>query len=130
MTGEGPIRQDIEEHMATHLPCRSWCPRCIAGKAVSDPRRKKGEGPGSVPTVSIDYAFMVSGQDQEYEGDQHPLLVMEDDATKAISTHTMPRKGPDDYAVSRLAQDIKRRGHRIIRCKSDQEAAILALNRN
>ena len=30
---EGPPRDELEAHMATHVPFRSWCPYCIMGKA-------------------------------------------------------------------------------------------------
>ena len=53
-----PSRQEIEDHMATHMPFRSWCPFCVAGKAVSSGHHRKLEGPGMVSVVSIDYAFM------------------------------------------------------------------------
>ena len=52
-----PNAQEVEDHMATHMPFRSWCPYCVAGKAVSDPHRKN-DGRGTVPIVSLDYAFM------------------------------------------------------------------------
>ena len=112
--------------MATHVPFRSWCPFCVAGKAVSDPHQKKMEGPGSVPVISIDYAFMGLGQHED-DGSQNPILVMEDDTTKVITAHMMPRKGPDEYATSRIAQDIRGLGYRKIILKSDQEPAIVAL---
>ena len=28
-----PSRQEVEEHMKTHIPYRSWCPHCVRGKA-------------------------------------------------------------------------------------------------
>ena len=52
---------------------------------------------------------------------------MEDDTTKAVIAHMVPRKGPDEHAVARVAQDIKNFGYRKIIFKSDQEPAILAL---
>ena len=32
IVGEGAIKHDIEEHMATHVLFRSWCPFCVAGQ--------------------------------------------------------------------------------------------------
>ena len=52
---------------------------------------------------------------------------MEGDKTKVSTAHMLPRKGPGEYAVSRLVQDIERLGHRRIVFKSDQEPARLAL---
>ena len=51
------------------------------GKAVSDPHYQRSEGPGMIPVISIDFAFMGSGQ-YEDEGNQNPLVIMEDDTTK------------------------------------------------
>ena len=28
-----PSKREIEEHMVTHIPFRSWCPHCVRGKA-------------------------------------------------------------------------------------------------
>ena len=105
---------------------------------MSSGHHRKPEGPGLVPIVSIDYAFMGKGQvdnegvgaggDDDADADaQNPLIVMEDDATKAVIARMVPRKGPDEHAVARVAQDIKNFGYRKIIFKSDQEPAILAL---
>ena len=58
---DAPSKQEIEEHMATRMPFRSWCPFCVAGKAVSSGHHHKPEGPGSAPIISIDYASMGKG---------------------------------------------------------------------
>ena len=42
-TPEGPTQREIEEHMANHIPFRSWCPFCVAGKAVSGPHNARTE---------------------------------------------------------------------------------------
>ena len=68
-TPEGPSQKEIEEHMANHIPFRSWCPFCVTGKAVSGPHQARTEGQGQIPVVSIDYAYMGSGQDGE-DGNQ------------------------------------------------------------
>ena len=59
---DAPSKREIEERMATHMPFRSWCPFCVAGEAVNSGHRRNPEGPGLVPIVSIDYAFMGKGQ--------------------------------------------------------------------
>ena len=82
-----------------------------AGNAVSDPHHQRSEGPGMIPVISIDYAFMGSGQHED-EGSQNPILIMEDDTTKTITAHSAPRKGPDEYSVNRLAQDIRGLGYK------------------
>ena len=37
---ELPSQAEIEEHMLTHVPFRSWCKFCVLGKSVSNPHRK------------------------------------------------------------------------------------------
>ena len=31
-----PTRQQIEDHRVDHLPYRSWCPECVAGRATGE----------------------------------------------------------------------------------------------
>ena len=38
-----PTPKEIEEHNATHLPFRSWCPYCVTGKAQDRPHRMRKE---------------------------------------------------------------------------------------
>ena len=38
-----PSKQEIEEHNITHLPYRSWCPHCVAGRGLSTPHRSSDE---------------------------------------------------------------------------------------
>ena len=58
-----PSQEEVDAHMVSHVPCRSWCPHCVAGQA--QPRhhvkRDQGEDTG-IPTVSLDYMFMSSGE--------------------------------------------------------------------
>ena len=113
-----PIAQEVEDHMATHMPFRSWCPYCVASKAVSDPHRKK-DGLGTVPIVSLDYAFMGAGDDASDSG-QIPIIVIEDDTSNAVFAHMVPRKCYDEHSISRIAQDVRSLGYRRIILKSDQ----------
>ena len=32
-----PTKAEVEAHEFTHLPYRSWCAHCVAGKGVSSP---------------------------------------------------------------------------------------------
>ena len=45
-----PSKQEIEDHMATHMPFRSWCPFCVAGKAVSAGHHRKPDGARGGPS--------------------------------------------------------------------------------
>ena len=36
-----PSREEIRIHGATHLPFRSWCAECVAGRAKDDAHHKR-----------------------------------------------------------------------------------------
>ena len=37
-----PSQQEVDEHMMTHIPFRSWCPHCIRGKKQSPATQEEG----------------------------------------------------------------------------------------
>ena len=39
MRGKEPYQEEYEAHMRTHFPFRKWCPHCVKGKRIDDPRR-------------------------------------------------------------------------------------------
>ena len=80
------------------MPFRSWCPFCIKGRAGAAWHRKREEASGNVPVISIDYAFMGRGMEEDEESG-NPILVMKDRRSKAVMAHMMPRKGTDPYAI-------------------------------
>jgi hypothetical protein len=53
-----PTKAEIEEHEATHLPFRSWCPCCVAGRRDNPPHRRREDEERQVPEVTMDYAFV------------------------------------------------------------------------
>ena len=64
-----PTRKEIQEHVLTHLPPRSWCRHCLRERETSLPHfRSKTEGEHVVPTVSIDYFFMGPSGQEEAQG--------------------------------------------------------------
>ena len=64
-----PRREEIQEHVLTHLPPRSWCRHCLRETGTSFPHfRSKTEGEHVVPTVSIDYFFMGPSGQEEAQG--------------------------------------------------------------
>ena len=58
-----PSQEEVEEHMLTHLPYRSWCPHCVRGKAKGKPHKRRKQEDKEVPTVALDYMFMHELQD-------------------------------------------------------------------
>ena len=58
---EEPTKEEIEEHLATHLPMKPWCELCLAAKSKQDHAPTYGdvkyEDPGE-PCIQMDYMFM------------------------------------------------------------------------
>ena len=111
---ETRMKQEIADHLPLHLPYRSWCPECVAGRGVSSPHVTSTEEPLGV-TISIDYCFM-SQQDEE-----------SDNVLKAIWALPAQNKGAVPYVIEWLVGVLDTAGYRgeNISLKSDQEPAIV-----
>ena len=126
-----PSQDEVDEHMLTHLPFRSWCPHCVRGKAKGKPHRKQTGTTKEIPTVSLDYMFMHGNQEEDEERGM-PILVVKDEPKEGTGTgmvfaYAVPQKGVQPYAVKKLAETIGQLGHPEIVLKSDGEPAIVAL---
>ena len=54
-----PTQEEVERHSTTHVPFRSWCVFCVAGKAKANPHFKRNaETVQGENVVSLDYAFI------------------------------------------------------------------------
>ena len=62
-----PSQSEVDNHMTTHLPYRSWCPHCVRGKSKGRPHHRAAREGKSVPTVAIDYMFMHESQNENEE---------------------------------------------------------------
>jgi len=136
-----PTQEEVEKHNVTHLPFRSWCPCCVAGKAKSEPHRTKDpDRPMGTNIVSIDYAFLnkqdevvLSDEEDEVpkEGETKktlPTLVLRDRRTKYVAAMVVPRKGDHPYTVDRVGKYLREVfGYKRVIIKSDQERAIKKL---
>ena len=140
-----PSEEEVQRHNATHVPYRSWCPYCVAGKAKAPPHNKSQEVLTGQHLVQIDYMFLNDREDksskpnlgiikedeqteEQEEVDTMPVLVLRDRETKYMTARVMPRKGPHPHAVRRLGQDLtKILGYNRVFIKSDQEEAIKKL---
>ena len=125
-----PSREEVERHMATHLPYRSWCPHCVRGKSGSKPHRVN-QRMHEIPTVALDYMFMHSNQGEQEERGM-PIMVTKDllncgKGTGMISASVLIQKGVCGQAIRKLSSEIGKLGHPEIVLKSDGEPAIVAL---
>ena len=119
-----PTNEEIRIHEVTHVPYRSWCPCCVAGRGKSDFHLKRDEEDKAVAGVHVDYWFLRD----EKGGESTPVLVAKDDSTKAFSAHIAFQKGNVEWVADRVVEDIDKFGHSANVClKSDQELALVDL---
>ena len=128
----GPIQEEFEEHMRTHIPFRNWCEFCVNGKSKNDPRKSSaGEerslGEEGVPTVGIDYTFPRMEKDKRGTEEGMPIIVMKNSKDKWTSAFIVPQKGVCDYAVGAVSREIQNAGYNRVIFKSDQEPALKEL---
>ena len=84
-----PTSEEVRLHNLTHMPPRSWCHHCVAGKGVELDSHLSQRSPGCVPCVHADYMFM---GEKESQGTT-PILVIKDDVQKSVSVNVVPSKG-------------------------------------
>ena len=120
-----PTKAERDAHEATHLPFRSWCAECVAGRRDNPPHLRRQEEERQVPEVMLDYAF-VRRQD---ETETLTILIAKDRGSRAIRAWAMRFKGVCmEEAASRAAEGIKAFGHNEkILIKVDNEPALKAL---
>jgi hypothetical protein len=98
-----PSKEEVEKHMLTHVPFRSWCKHCVAGKATMQ-RHHRVEKRRGIPVIGIDYAHMGIGGDEGGQG--MPIIVMHDKDSGFITANVVQEKGPNGHAIKRVCQDI------------------------
>ncbi len=121
-----PTKEEIAKHNIAHIPFRSWCPHCVRGRGRARPHPAHSPGgERDIPTVATDYCFIGLGTDDK----ECPVMVSVDSATGAVFANVVNRKGPDEGAVAPLMSDIEFLGHRRLTFKTDQEPALVAVQR-
>ena len=65
-----PSLKEVDDHNATHLPFRSWCPICVAARAKNYSHKDREYTEGS-KEVHYDYCFLRNNKG----GDFAPVLV-------------------------------------------------------
>lgn len=118
-----PTAREVAEHNLTHLPFRAWCRHCVRGKGLTTAHKRLVDDLGRrVPEVSMDYFYMGDKDDISL-----PLLIIRDNKSKRVFTHSLPSKGVHQYSVAIAARSIKQLGYAQAILKTDTERPILAL---
>ena len=105
-----PSAEEQEEHRVQgHVQYRTWCPHCVAARAVGQRHTAVREEPTAKPTILSDYAYMngegvgEASKESEatgaVESDNLPMLVLKDKKTKTFAASFVPEKGCNSYAI-------------------------------
>ena len=117
-----PTEQELEEHNATHLPHRPWCPVCTKARGKED-AHKKVQVKGDKPIISMDYKTF---GESPSEDDKLTMIVLKDETTGCVAAHVCQSKGSTDrWVVDRLCDDVELFGHSEVILKSDGEPSIV-----
>ena len=121
-----PTKEEVRKHNVSHLPFRSWCPQCVAGRGNDDPHKDRAEHEGGRgPEVHFDYAFMRN----EEGGVLSTVLVGRCRQSKFLVAHAVPSKGEsEEWVVECIVRDLKKMGHhgRVL-FRGDQERSLHSL---
>ena len=120
---ELPTQDEIDRHMATHIPFRSWCSHCVRGRGQAL-HHTKGIRIPEAPVISLDYMYM---NEDSKENKGLPLLVRKDRMSRCLFAEVVPQKGRDILAIKRCSQVLGFLGYKRMILKSDQEASIVEL---
>ena len=114
--------------MLLHADYRSWCPFCVQGKAHSAHHVMSQEEERLGVTISMDYTYMGTMEEEEKEtGVAH--LLMHDNATSAFWCMQVDSKQAKPEIVAWMNQNLVDAGYAGMRLtlKSDGEPAMMAL---
>lgn len=99
-----PTRAEYERRMATHMPCRAWCPWCVTGRGSgSQQGRAQQDQARGVPTVEMDSCHIMEGNS--------PVLCLKCSHTSVIAAHATASKEVTPELVRLVARDIDNMGH-------------------
>ena len=128
LTPISPSKAEVDSHIVSHLPFRSWCSAGVRGRGLSLGHRKvdtKTKEAEQITTVSVDYGFF--GQPEARARDALPVLIVRDRKSRGIWNHPVPSKGvTHPYPARALMVDLDFVGYRRVILKSDQEPSIVA----
>jgi hypothetical protein len=123
-TPKKPSHTEIMQHMAAHVPFRTWCKHCVAGRA-RDHAHRRTNTESEFPIVSMDYAFLGREDEQMLA----TMLVMHEQPSGADAAIQVAEKGASDYAVAAVMHYLNWWGHAKIIIRTDGEPAIVSLVR-
>ena len=124
-----PTAQEWDDHMSHHAEYRDWCPWCVQGKGIAQQHRQSDKEEEKIGvTVSMDWTYMNSAEDESAETGP-PTLVVHDNSTIAIWATARESKEITDDLVDWVCNNLKDAGYvgTRITLKSDGEEGMKAL---
>ena len=119
-----PSDEERQAHELHHLPFRSWCALCVAGRARDDVhKRGKGGEKSTIAVVSLDYCFLSRDDDL----DVATVLVLNLRPHGACGAAQVVHKGANEFSVESVLHYLDLWGITDVVLKTDQEASIQAL---
>ena len=125
-----PSRQEVQEHMKTHIPCRSLCAHCVRGRGRNDPRRSGGgRGTRDHPHLAMDNGFLkASNHDDPADQGSNPILIGAEAKYGLALAMAVPGKGnAAPWIAKRVADWLDWLGSQKVTLMCDNEPANLAL---
>ena len=104
-----PTMEEWRDHKATHVPCRSWCLRCVAASTHQSSHRRPDDVLDDTPLISLNYCFL---KREEESASSIPALVGKLRQKNLLLAHVVPSKGAgEEFVVAQLLRDIERCGY-------------------
>ena len=119
-----PTPEEVALHWLTHLPYRSWCKWCVAGKRPNSQHSRLPPHSREIPLLVADYCYVRDSRDQ----DLLTVFVARLYPSRCMVSIPCDVKGVDDYAVGRLAHFLRCCGVTRLAYMCDQESALGAQN--
>ena len=64
-----PTAAEVQENeISDHVPCRSWCRACVAGRGRADAHVRRPAGEKGVPIIGVDYGHASEASDAPQDG--------------------------------------------------------------
>ena len=117
----GPTATERALHEITHLPYRSWCKHCVAGKGKQTPHR---HGASHLPVVQIDHAFTTIPE----EDVRATVLTAIDVRTQMCMAAIVPSKGATPYAIAELKRFLFECGrtYAVLQCDGESSVKVVS----
>ena len=114
-----PSQREKELHEISHVPYRSWCQHCVAGKAADMPHKKQIVHEEHIPVIEFDYNFV---GDRSLDDQKVTMLVAIDSVHSSLTAPIVRKKGSgDEYVMQALLNYVKQLGFAKAELKCDQE---------